>query len=452
MSYEFSDEFQRDILRLTVNDPAFLFQFRRAIDPEYFTEPVHVTIAETILAIFDTSGEPPEVGLALETYGDYMDAGLDDMEVEDEIRALYADQLPRAAPEVVKKTVEFARHQALQALIADAPIYLKEGRFDDFETNVRECGMMGSDADGALYDYFDRMGDRLKFAQSRADAAVGTGIPSIDSHLPDGGITPGELMMFIGLPGYGKTTTMVNVGAYAVKKGYKVFHASVGDMDERKVGLRYDAHFTGQTIPWCRKHPTDARKLVEKVLQDTENVGGLKIHYWASGRATVADVERKLRWLKSHRAWAPDLIIVDYGANLRPRSGSNKLASWERCEEIYKDLRSMGSVLGGRVISGIQANREAFTAIREGRPIGQDNTAGSLGPMRDADVAIAIMMTKEERDSGIIRYHGAKVRDGDAEWIETCAVNFPTHTIIPCDDFQDDPTPDVRPPARRRAG
>lgn len=449
-SYEFSEEFQRDILRIAVADPGFLFQFRRALDPQFFTEPIHVTIAEAVLGVFDTVGEPPGVGLCLEAFSDYMDAGLDEMEVEDEIRRIYDDGLPRDAVEISQRTVTFARHQRLQSLIIDSGSYLKEGRFDDFEAAVRDAGMLESDVDGALYDYFDRMEERLKLAMTRAGEAIGLGVSTVDNHLEDGGIAPGEMLLFVGLPGYGKTTSLVNVGANAVKNGKKVFHASIGDMTERKVGLRYDAHFTGKPASWCRLNPRLAKDAVEGVLGDAENVGGLKIQYWPAYRARVSDIERKLRWLKTRLAWSPDLVVIDYGMNLLPRGPMSNYAGHERYEEIYKDCRSLGSVVGARVFGGIQANREAFQALREDRPIGQDNVAGSMGPARDADVAIAIMMTKEERDNGTIRYHGAKVREGQAEWTETCAVDFPTHTIRPADDFDEDVEPVMGPPRRRR--
>lgn len=443
--YDFSPEFQRDILRIVLHDSAFMYRYRRALEAGYFTEPEHVCIAQTVLDVFDTIGDVPGAGTLLESFKANLPPSFDEDEIEDEIRALFKVGLPADAEAIRPRVIDFGRHQKLQAVLLKAPEYLKYGRYDEFEDAVREAGDLSGEGSDLVYDYFDTLEERLKQATRAARRVIGTGIANVDTHLPDGGLDRGELGVITGLMGYGKTTLLINIGANALRKGKRVFHATIGDMRERKVAQRYDANFCGMEVAKCRLNMQATRDTIESLL-GADGLDRLKICYWDSYRANVGDIERKLRWLEVKHGWKPDVIIVDYPANLLPRGKMGDLKIWDRYEEIYKDCRSLGGTFDACTWTGLQANREAFSVIREGGVFDNEQAAGSLGPARDADVSITINMTKDERDDGIMRLHGAKVRDGNAAWTEECDVNFPTYTVKAADDFDDDP--DVNPPRR----
>lgn len=430
-AYSYSREFQRNVLRVIANDPTFLLGFRKAIEPDYFTNADDKVAAAAILKVFDESGSFPTVGTVLENVEDLCNSAQDADEIKDEIRLLYRDGLPTDAAVVRERVKEFGQRQRLKAVVLESQTYLDEGKLNEYEAAVREAITVAAEAGTISYDYFDRLEERLRAATQRAVLAIPTNIPTINAHLPDGGLGRGEMGILIGLPGYGKTTALVNFGMGALEAGHRVLHVTVGDLNERKVGQRYDAYMTGHDIAWCRMNVERVMEAVRAQMEARGGVDRLKIKYWPSNRVTVGEIEQYVRWLEARDGWKPDLIVVDYGQNIR---STQKYADDQRRmqhEEVYKDLRSMASAVNAALWTAQQANRGAFSS--DGPP-GMEEAAEAFGPMRDADIVIGIGASAQQRQDNLLLFRGAKVRDYDASWIERCQVDFATHTIRPIGD------------------
>lgn len=435
--YDYTYEFQRDILRVMAHDPEFLLGMRKAVSAEFFSDPELAAVAASMLAIFDETQARPSLGNVLEVVEDHTDAGDDLDEVQDTAREVYTDGLPGDCAMIRNRVKDFGLRNRLQQVLLRGPEFLETGGFNEFVEAAREAITVQADADSDIYDYYETLERRLRGAVTRAAEAIPTDVACIDRHLPDGGLARGEMGLLMGLPGYGKTTTLINFGVGALRAGKRVFHATVGDMSEGKVGNRYDSCITGHPIHENRMQPERTLREVGEFLGEDRD--RLIIKFWASNRVSVPDLERHLRWLEASRGWKPDLLIVDYAANMAPRKDYEGRMIRLAHEEVYKELRALASVMGCAVWSAIQANREAFNINAPG--MGQ--AAEAFGPMRDADVVIGIGMQPEERDEGFIKYRGAKVRDSEAEWLETTGVDFRIHRIYERDDFDDEEDDDT---------
>jgi replicative DNA helicase len=432
--FDFTYEFQRDVLRLLAHDPQFLLGHRKAIDAEYFSDRELQLIAEAMLGIFDEAQGSPSLGTVLEEVEERAQSDDDTDEVQDVARGIYQEGMPHDGGAIADRVVTFGKRCRLEQALLDAPDLIERGEFNSVEEVVREAITVQADAESNVYDYYEFLERRLAGAQTRAAEAIPTGIVVIDNHLPDGGLARGEMGLLIGLPGYGKSTSLVNIGVGALTFGKKVFHATVGDMSERAVGNRYDSCITQKTVLHNRTHAESCMRDVGTFLESTGGHDRLIIKYWPSNRVTIPDMERYLRWLEASRGWKPDVVVVDYCANMAPRKQYDGKMIRLAHEEVYKDFRALGSVMGFAGWSAIQANREAFNLDAPG--MGQ--AAEAFGPMRDCDLAIGIGTSAQMRDDGYIRFKCAKMRDSEAEWDEVCGVDFKTHRIYERDDFGDE--------------
>lgn len=432
--YSYSYEFQKDTLRCMAHDGEFLLGMRKALDAAYFNDPEVALVAETMLRIFDSTHGLPSLGNVIETIEEVAEVGDDVEECQDLAREVYSAGIPQDSAMIRDRIRKFGMQSRLQALLVEGPDFIERGAFAEFAEAARDSITVQADAETAVYDYFQTLELRLQASKNRRDESIPTGIEVIDKHLPDGGVWKGEMALLMGLPGYGKSTTLINIGLGALAAGKKVFHATVGDMSERSVGNRYDSAITGRPIHENRMEPGRTLTDVGAYLDDTGGRDRLIIKFWPSNRITVPGLEQHLRWLEAARGWKPDLLIVDYAANMSPRKDYEGRLLRLAHEEVYKELRALGGVLDVAVWSAIQANRGAFNTDAPG----MGEAAEAFGPMRDADIVIGIGMKPEERDSGFIRYRGAKVRDSVAEWSEVTGVDFSRHRIYERDDFDED--------------
>lgn len=430
-AYDFPREFQQDVLRLFLMDGTFLLGYRGALDAAWFTAPEHRAIAEAALHVFDKTKAQPSAGSLLAAVPDVLEAGCDEEEVYALVRNLYESGIPGDASYIRDRVIDFGRKARLETVLLQGPVYLESGDYDRFVEDVREANVLSADAEAPIYDYVETLQARLDNVRGVQDRVIPTKIEAIDMHLDGGGLGAGEMGLLLGLPGFGKTTTLVNIGYGALESGFKVFHATIGDLSARKAAFRYDCRISGMTGLELRSNRAMAYDRIVNWMNERGGQDRLKINFWPAGRVTVPELETHLRWLEARYTWRPDVIVVDYGLKMASRRnyGENRRLA---VAEIHEDLRALGAVLHAPVWTGFQSNRMGHGVGDEG-VIGQEHAGEGFDPVRDADVIISLNMTQEERHSGRLRLHGAKVRDDEAGWTETVRMDFARHTISALD-------------------
>jgi hypothetical protein len=174
---------------------------------------------------------------------------------------------------------------------------------------------------------------------------VPTGWDVIDE-ITQGGFGVGELVIFASGPGGGKSWSLVNAAAAAVKMGKTVVYYTL-ELSEAMIGQRFDAVFTGISIPNLKYN----REELEKTISSLK--GDLVIKDFPSGTAGInalkAHIDRLVLQGKK-----PDIIVVDYADLLR---GSVKEKRYEVLEELVVDLRGMAGEYGVPLYTASQINR-----------------------------------------------------------------------------------------------
>lgn len=179
--------------------------------------------------------------------------------------------------------------------------------------------------------------------QNRFDksAVVKTGFPSIDNAHIAGGPLPRELYVISAPPGRGKSTMLVNIGAYAALQGKDVVHIFVGDNSESDGVLRYAARLTGVSMAQIM---LNSQTYLDSwaYLKENFNLGNVLIGAYSIGSPSVSDLRSFVTKNMVRHNIKPAVVIVDYIDNCRKNPNLN---SYESVGELYEQLKNLAEEL-----------------------------------------------------------------------------------------------------------
>src|SRR6056300_899308 len=134
----------------------------------------------------------------------------------------------------------FSRHKALEKAILDSADLLEKGEYGPVEDLVKKAVQIGLQKDLGT-DYFADPRARLEAIKDK-NGQVSTGWPALDKKL-FGGFNRGELNIFAGGSGAGKSLFLANLGVNWALEGMNVLYLSF-ELSEALVAMRVDSMFT----------------------------------------------------------------------------------------------------------------------------------------------------------------------------------------------------------------
>lgn len=242
--------------------------------------------------------------------------------------------------------------------------------------------------------------------------AIPTGIHQLDLIL-DGGLSPGELGIWIAYAKGGKSTLLMNHGAQAARFYKRVMHVILeGSKD--LIANRYDAFFSQQAYGQVKKGGMDGAAysaLVQeyKILKDKI----LLVPMLDKWDYSILDLDARLKHYKRAHGWVPEMIIVDYGDLMHGRNGPYA-APWMSERDCFRDLKLISN-RGFAVWTASQAQRPTTKSYNEHiHEIQVAQIAGGIEKVRVADFVGSINMTLEEKAGGLARLWAEVYRDNAA--------------------------------------
>lgn len=438
-TFEFPREFQRSILQLLLSDREALASLRDALSASYFQDETFRWVAESAFKVYDEAHAHPSQASVLQAAVDDCPGSLDPEEIETEIRALYEDGAPEDAGYVRGRVADFAKHQRLLAAAAEAEELLAAGEYDRWVEKVNAASVVGAIEQGDDMELAEGAREVISTLDEMYGGAVPTRTP-IDSKLDGGGLCPGETGLVIALPGYHKTNLLINFGIGAIAQGKKVAHFAF-EGGRRKVATRYYCAMTRQTKSEVLFNPEGTVEEVERFM--AAEGGSLRLSYYPKETCTLNMLEAKLKRWEAFGGWKPDLIIVDYPALMVPAHSYDNTMRLQ-IASLYRGMERIGGVWGCPVWGALQSGREADPIMKAGGVINMRNAAETFEPCRGADVIVTNNQTDEEKADGILRIHGAKMRENESGWTLTVRVDAARSLILPL--VEDLRQPDERPP------
>lgn len=434
-TFAFPHEFQRSILQLLLSDREAMASLRDAMSPSYFQDETYRHVAESAFKVFDgAGGAHPSQASVLQASIDDCPGSLDPEEVEAAVRALYEDGAPEDAAYVRGQVSEFAKVQRLTAAAAEAEEMLAAGDADRWVEKVVAASVVGAFEQGDDMELFDDAREVITTLDELYGGALPTLTP-VDEKLDGGGLCPGETGLVIALPGYHKTNLLINFGVGAIRQGKRVAHFAF-EGGRRKVSTRYYCAMTKQTKSEVLFNPEETIAAVEALKEETG--GSLRLSYYPKETCTLNMLEAKLKRWESFGGWRPDLIIVDYPALMVPAHSFDNTMRLQ-IASLYRGLERIGGVWGCPVWAALQSGREADPIMKAGGCINMRNAAESFEPCRGADVILTNNQTDEEKADGVLRIHGAKMRENESGWTLTVRVDAARSLILPLIEPLDQP-------------
>lgn len=408
-TYEVMPEVQDDILRLMATDPLMSTAASFWVKPHYFKSESKRWLADFLNSFYEKYSMPPtkpqmasELLRLLKTKKIPISTGI---EVEKLVHQVYDNPIQGSKEYTIDVMQRFARQRAWETSIMESLGHLERqehDRVDEIMSQAAAVAQMDIDVGG--YWFFEARRERCRRRGSSEDVPVlPTGVLELDINFRRGGVSPGEVGLWMAPKGGGKSIGLGHVARRAILQNWRVAYYSF-EMSAEQTADRLDAGFTGIDMWMLDKDSEGVLTGLDKFA--TTFPRSLMIKRYPNKTRTIQDLRRHLSTLKLVFGWTPQLIVVDYcGIVKPPRALKDKHLE---LQEVLEEFRALCIDLNCVGWTAAQINRSgAMAEVADGT-----HAAGSWDQLATADHIFTINQTVEDRLNRSIKIFIDKVRDG----------------------------------------
>jgi replicative DNA helicase len=220
---------------------------------------------------------------------------------------------------------------------------------------------------------------------------VSTGWPSLDKILY-GGFSRGELNIFAGGSGSGKSLVMMNIAISWLEQGLSGVYVSL-ELSEELVGLRTDAMLSGMSTKDIRKD-LDSAELKVRVF--SKKAGQYRVKALPA-QSNVNDIRAYLKEVQVQTGIKVDFVMVDYLDLVMPVSVKvNPNDQFIKDKYVAEELRNLSQELGVLFVTASQLNRSAVEEIE----FDHSHIAGGISKINTADNVFGIFTSRAMKERG----------------------------------------------------
>ena len=293
----------------------------------------------------------------------------------------------------------FTRHKALERAIINSADLLEKNDYGQVEAMVKDAVQIGLARDMGT-DYFADPRARLMGLKDK-NGQVSTGWESMDRKL-FGGFNRGELNIFAGGSGAGKSLFLANLGVNWALQGLNVVYLTL-ELSEQLVSMRIDSMTTGITTRDIFKNIDDVEMKVKLIGKKS---GALQIKYMPSGK-TTNDIRAYLKEYEIKVGKKVDVLLVDYLDLLMPigkRISAENL--FVKDKYVSEELRNLAMELQCVFVTAAQLNRGAVEEVE----FDHSHISGGLSKIQTADNVFGIFTSRAMRERGRYQLQLMKTR------------------------------------------
>lgn len=383
---EYNKEKQEVLIRYLLSNESIFQRCHNILKPEYFdnslVEAVKVIVhhANTFKAIPKPDQLKAECGY--------------EVELIDGVREQDVDW-------ALTNIEHFCQRAALVQAVMEAPDFIEKGDYGAVEKSIDDARLISLQKDIGT-DYF--LDPRERLERMRVKNLIPTGWRDIDNKLY-GGLNRGEITIFTGGSGAGKSLFLQNIALNWVEGVTNEYNNEVKtwapmnaiyislELSEELVSKRMDTMVTG----------VDAREIFKK-LDDVEmkvKVKGKKcgkffIKYMPAG-SSCNDIRAYLSEFTIQTGIKPDVLAVDYLDLLHPNQGRINVGDlFIKDKFVTEELRALAAELDVLCVTASQLNRSAVNDSNHNQAM----IAGGISKIQTADNVISIYTTPAMRERG----------------------------------------------------
>tara|TARA_R110002074_G_scaffold79715_1_gene179556 strand:- start:1027 stop:2445 length:1419 start_codon:yes stop_codon:yes gene_type:complete len=322
----------------------------------------------------------------------------------------------------------FSRHKALESAILKSADLLEKGEYGPVEDLVKKAVQIGLQKDLGT-DYFADPRARLE-AIKDTNGQVSTGWSAVDKKL-FGGFNRGELNIFAGGSGAGKSLFLANLGVNFAEKGLNVLYLTL-ELAESLVSMRVDSMITGISTREVFKQIDDVEIKVRMIGKKS---GAFQVKYMPSGK-TPNDVRSYIKEYEIKTGKKVDVLLIDYLDLLMPNGAKVSAENlYIKDKFVSEELRNLAMELNTVFVTAAQLNRGAVEEIE----FDHSHISGGLSKIQTADNVFGIFTSRAMRERGRYQIQLMKTRNssGVGQKIDL-AFDLDTLRITDCDEDDDD--------------
>lgn len=244
----------------------------------------------------------------------------------------------------------FIKHKGLEKAILESADLLEKGEYGPVEDLIKKAVQIGLTKDMGT-DYFSDPRSRLMRIKDK-NGQLKTGWESLDKTLY-GGMNRGELNIFCGGSGSGKSLFLANLGVNFALAGLNVLYITL-ELSEELVSMRVDSMVTGISTRDIFKMIDDVELKVKTIGKKS---GTYQVKYMPSGK-TVNDIRSYLKEYQVKTGLKPDVLLVDYMDLLMPISKKISAENlFIKDKYVGEELRNLSVEKEFVLITAAQLNR-----------------------------------------------------------------------------------------------
>ena len=293
----------------------------------------------------------------------------------------------------------FTRHKGLERAILESANLLEEGNYGPVEDKIKNAVQVGLQKDLGI-DYFDDPKARLMGLKDN-NGQVSTGWKTLDKKL-FGGFNRGELNIFAGGSGAGKSLFLANLGVNWAIEGMNVIYLSF-ELSEALVAMRIDSMMTD--IP-TKEIFKDLDGVEMKVKLMGKKSGAFQIKYMPSGK-NANDIRSYVKEYEIKTGRKVDVLLIDYLDLMMPMSRKVSPSDlFIKDKFVSEELRNLAMESKKVFVTASQLNRGAVEEIE----FDHSHISGGLSKIQTADNVIGIFTSRAMRERGRYQIQLMKTR------------------------------------------
>jgi len=293
----------------------------------------------------------------------------------------------------------FTKKQELERAILKAADMIEKGEFDPVEKLIKDAVQISLTKDMGT-DYFADPRARLMKIKSN-NGQVTTGWLTLDKRL-FGGMNRGELNIFAGGSGSGKSLFMQNIAINWITQGLHGVFLTL-ELSEELCAMRMDSMVANVST---REIFKDLDTLEMKIKMAGKKSGSLRIKYMPA-QSNVNQIRAYLKELEVQTNRRADFIMVDYLDLVMPVSAKvspNDL--FVKDKYVSEELRNLAKEFNILMITASQLNRSAVEEIE----FDHSHISGGISKINTADNVFGIFTSRAMRERGRYQIQLMKTR------------------------------------------
>jgi replicative DNA helicase len=293
----------------------------------------------------------------------------------------------------------FTQRQELERAILKSADLLEKGDFGPVESLIRAAVQIGLQKEMGT-EYFSDPRERLMRIRNN-NGQISTGWPCLDGKLY-GGFNRGELQIFAGGSGSGKSLFMQNLSVNWAQAGLNGVYLTL-ELSEELCAMRIDSMMTEIGQREVFKNIDDVELKVKMMAKKS---GKFWIKYMPA-QSNVNDIRAYVKTLQIESGTKIDFLCIDYLDLLMPVSAKVSPSDlFIKDKYVSEEIRNLSKELNVLLVTASQLNRSAVEEIE----FDHSHISGGISKINTADNVFGIFTSRAMKERGQYQIQLMKTR------------------------------------------